>query len=152
MYEDDDDTDRMPISVVPKAAASPGPGARIVVVVEDEPALRTVLVRLLATQYTVFTAEDGLLGIDLLMKLGSTASALVLDVMMPRVDGISVAKRVKAHPRTRHVPIVFLSSQITQREVKEGLDAGASFYVTKPFQPKDLLEKVRRAIAGSSST
>ena len=143
-----EDTERMPVSAVPRPAASPGPGARVVVVVEDDDKLRAVLVRMLGQTYTVYAAEDGVLGIDLLLKLGSGAAALVLDVMMPRVDGISVARRVKSNPRTRHVPIVFLSAQATPGEVAEGLEAGASYYVTKPFERQDLLDKVGRAIAG----
>jgi putative two-component system response regulator len=144
-----DDTERMPTSAIPRPAASPGGGARIVVVVEDDEKLRTILVRILGQKYTVYVAEDGVLGIDLLLKLGPATAALVLDVMMPRVDGISVAKRVKANPRTGHVPIVFLSAQGMPSEVADGFDAGASYYVIKPFDIQDLLDKVGRAIAGT---
>ncbi len=143
-----DDTERMPVSAVPRAAASPGPGARVVVVVEDDEKVRAVLSRMLGQRYTVYVAEDGVLGIDLLLKLASVAAALVLDVMMPRVDGISVARRVKSNPRTRHIPIVFLSAQGTPSEVAEGLEAGASYYVTKPFEMQDLFDKMELAIAG----
>jgi CheY-like chemotaxis protein len=143
-----DDTERMPVSAVPRAAASPGPGSRVVVVVEDDERVRTVLVRMLGQKYTVYVAEDGVLGIDLLLKLSSAAAALVLDVTMPRVDGISVARRVKSNPRTRHIPIVFLSAQGMPGEVAEGLEAGASYYVTKPFEMHDFMDKMERAIAG----
>jgi CheY-like chemotaxis protein len=152
MSEGADDTDRMPLGAIPRPAASPRMGAPVVVVIEDDENVRGVLVRVLGQKYTVYVAEDGVIGIDLLLKLGTSAAALVLDVWMPRVDGISVAKRVKANPRTRHVPIVFLSAQATPREVAEGIDAGASYYVTKPFVVHDLLDKVARAIAGGSDT
>jgi len=143
-----DDTERMPVSAVPRAAASPGPGSRVVVVVEDDERVRAVLLRMLGQKYTVYVAQDGVLGLDLLLKLANVAAALVLDVMMPRVDGISVARRVKSNPRTRHIPIVFLSAQGTPGEVAEGLEAGARYYVTKPFEMQDLMDKMERAIAG----
>src|SRR5580700_4769906 len=143
-----DDTERMPVSAVPRAAASPGPGSRVVVVVEDDERVRAVLVRMLGQKYTVYVAQDGVLGLDLLLKLANVAAALVLDVMMPRVDGISVARRAKSDPRTRHIPIVFLSAQGTPGEVAEGLEAGARYYVTKPFEMQDLMDKMERAIAG----
>ena len=143
-----DDTERMPVSAVPRAAASPGPGSRVVVVVEDDERVRAVLLRMLGQKYTVYVAQDGVLGLDLLLKLANVAAALVLDVMMPRVDGISVARRAKSDPRTRHIPIVFLSAQGTPGEVAEGLEARARYYVTKPFEMQDLMDKMERAIAG----
>jgi DNA-binding response OmpR family regulator len=64
---------------------------------------------------------------------------VVLDVMMPERDGLDVLTSLKAHPRTRHIPVVLLTAKATDAEVWEGWRAGADYYMTKPFNLDELL-------------
>jgi DNA-binding response OmpR family regulator len=75
---------------------------------------------------------------------------IILDVMMPRMDGREVCRRLKADPQTREIPIVFLSARAQEMDVNSGLEIGASAYLTKPFDPADLLDTVERVLAGET--
>jgi CheY-like chemotaxis protein len=76
---------------------------------------------------------------------------MLLDVMMPKFDGREVCKRIKADPATAHIPIIFLSARAQDMDVNSGLELGASAYLTKPFDPVDLLETVEKVLAGETS-
>ena len=75
---------------------------------------------------------------------------IVLDVMMPKMDGREVCRRLKADPRTADIPVVFLSARAQEMDVNSGLDIGAAAYLTKPFDPADLLETIDRVLAGET--
>lgn len=66
--------------------------------------------------------------------------------MMPRMDGLTLAKQLKGDPRLGHVPVVMLTARTGPRDVIAGINAGARFYVTKPFKTDELLTKVRKAL------
>jgi len=121
-------------------------GTPHILVIEDEPAVQTLLRKqLTANGYQVTVAQDGL---DGLMKLESIKPDLVIsDVMMPNLDGIEFVKAIKAHEGTQRIPVIFLTAKSDPRSMIEGINVGARFYVTKPFQIEDLLSKVRRALA-----
>jgi CheY-like chemotaxis protein len=136
------------IVALPVPAATPGPDASTILVVEDDPQVRAVLVRVLGRTYTVFAAADGPMALDLLTRI-PTPAALVFDVMIPGLDGISLAKRVKDHPRLQQVPIVFVTASNLPGAIVDGINAGARHYVTKPFRIEDLLAKIGASIAGA---
>jgi DNA-binding response OmpR family regulator len=121
--------------------------AEHILVIEDEPAVQTLLRKQLAAHgFEVTIAADGL---DGLMKLEQLKPDLMIcDVMMPNLDGIEFVKAVKAHPATQAIPIIFLTAKSDPRSMIEGINVGARFYVTKPFQVDDLVSKVRRALSG----
>jgi len=121
-------------------------GTPHILVIEDEPAVQTLLRKQLsANGYQVTVAQDGL---DGLMKLETIKPDLVIsDVMMPNLDGIEFVKAIKAHEGTQRIPVIFLTAKSDPRSMIEGINVGARFYVTKPFQIEDLLSKVRRALA-----
>jgi adenylate cyclase len=123
---------------------SPSGGAHILVI-EDEPAVQTLLRKqLTANGYQVTVAGDGL---DGLMKLESVKPDLVIsDVMMPNLDGIEFVRAIKQHQETQRIPVIFLTAKSDPRSMIEGINVGARFYVTKPFQIDDLLSKVKRAL------
>ena len=75
---------------------------------------------------------------------------MLLDVMMPKLDGREVCRRVKADPQTAHVPVIFLSARAQDMDVNSGLELGASAYITKPFDPVDLLQTVEKVLAGET--
>jgi DNA-binding response OmpR family regulator len=118
-----------------------------ILVVEDEPAVQTLLRKqLVAHGFRVSMANDGL---DGLMKLETLKPDLMIcDVMMPNLDGIEFVKAIKTRNLTDHIPVIFLTAKTDPRSMIEGINVGARFYVTKPFQIDDLLSKVRRALAG----
>jgi DNA-binding response OmpR family regulator len=75
---------------------------------------------------------------------------VLLDVMMPKLDGREVCRRIKADPATADVPVIFLSARAQDMDVNSGLELGASAYITKPFDPVELLETVSRVLDGET--
>jgi DNA-binding response OmpR family regulator len=118
-----------------------------ILVLEDDPAVRTLLRKqLTANGFQVTVAEDGL---DGLMKLEKLRPDLMLcDVMMPNLDGMEFVKAVKGNAETQRIPVIFLTARSDPRSMIDGINVGARFYVTKPFQLEDLLSKIRRALQG----
>lgn len=118
---------------------------KCVLIVEDDPKIREMLERSLEREYKIVTAEDGVMG--LVQAAGQPKPDLVIaDVMMPKMDGIAMAKRLKADPRTSNIPVIFLTAREGSRDVIAGIQAGARHYVTKPFDLNDLLTKVRKTL------
>ena len=126
---------------------SASPSSAHILVIEDEPAVQTLLRKqLTAHGYQVTIAADGL---DGLVKLETIKPDLVIsDVMMPNLDGIEFVRAIKQHQDTQRIPIIFLTAKSDPRSMIEGINVGARFYVTKPFQIDDLLTKIRRALGG----
>ena len=117
-----------------------------VMAVDDDHVIRGLLeVNLEMEGHEVMTAFDGA---DALQKVATTRPDLILlDVMMPNVNGWEVAEALKAQEETRNIPIVFLSARAMEADVRKGTDLGVQAYVTKPFDPIDLMELVNRLIA-----
>lgn len=83
-------------------------------------------------------------GREALALVGSEPFDLViLDIMMPDVDGYEVLRHIRAQPGTAHLPVIFLTAKSTPGDVERGLDLGANHYITKPFSGQDLMRKVR---------
>ncbi|MBN1909958.1 MAG: response regulator transcription factor [Pirellulales bacterium] len=116
-----------------------------ILVVEDEEEIRE-LVRYNLTKagYAVTGAASGE---EALRAIGSTLPDLVvLDLMLPGMDGLSVCKIVKSDPRTRDVPIVMLTAKGEESDIVAGLELGADDYLTKPFSPRVLLARMRAVL------
>lgn len=118
-----------------------------ILIVEDDPSVREALERALAFEgYTVETARDG--GVALSMLMDASPDLVVLDVMMPYVDGIEVCRRIRA--KGDGVPILMLTAKAAVGDRVEGLDAGADDYVTKPFALDELLARIRALLRRST--
>jgi DNA-binding response OmpR family regulator len=115
-------------------------------VVEDDASIREMLTRSLGTEYCVYEAPDGVVALDMLSRMNAP-DLFLLDVRMPRMDGLALAGRVRQDTRMRRVPIIFLSGLDAPRDVVAGINAGARHYVTKPFKMKDLMRRVGRALS-----
>ena len=117
-----------------------------VMVVDDDHVIRGLLeVNLEMEGHEVVTAVDGR---DALDQVSCEApDLLLLDVMMPNVNGWQVAETLKADPSTRSIPIVFLSARAMEADVRKGTELGVEAYVTKPFDPIDLMDLVGRLLA-----
>ncbi|MFF3090731.1 response regulator transcription factor [Streptomyces nojiriensis] len=126
---------------------NPAEGEARILVVDDEPAVREALRRSLAFEgYAVQTAVDGL---DALDKAASYAPDLiVLDIQMPRMDGLTAARRLRASGSV--TPILMLTARDTVGDRVTGLDAGADDYLVKPFELDELFARVRALLRRSS--
>jgi DNA-binding response OmpR family regulator len=129
--------------------ASPGPAAPVVVVVEDDESVRLMVVRLLGHRYTVYAAADGMAALELLTQT-PVPDAIILDVMMPLLDGLSVGRAVRKDPRLKRVPIIYLTAKGGAMDVVAGINAGARHYITKPFTVANLLARVDAVVARHS--
>jgi DNA-binding response OmpR family regulator len=117
-----------------------------ILVADDDP----VIVRLLEVNFRLegYQVETASHGEETIRKAREADPALILlDVMMPGVDGWEVCRRLKDDPATAGIPIVFLSARAQDEDRKRGLDLGVAEYVTKPFDPGDLVALVARLIA-----
>jgi len=116
-----------------------------ILVVDDEPhILKLVSFSLTAKGFEVIEATDGLSAIEVAQT--EQPDLILLDVMMPALDGYEACRRLKANPATAHIPVVMLSAKSQQAERTTGIDCGATDYICKPFTPKDLVNEVRRVL------
>jgi DNA-binding response OmpR family regulator len=117
----------------------------LVLVADDDPdILALVRFRLERDGYEVLSAPDGETALDLAMA--RTPDLAVLDVMMPRLDGYEVTRRLREHGPTTTIPIILLTARVQEPDLERGYEAGADDYVTKPFSPQALGERVQAAL------
>jgi DNA-binding response OmpR family regulator len=113
-----------------------------ILAVDDEPhILKLVSFSLRAQGFDVIEASDGLSAVE--MAETEQPDLILLDVMMPALDGYEACRRIKANPATQDIPVVMLSAKSQKTEQAAGVEAGALDYICKPFTPKDLVAQVR---------
>lgn len=112
-----------------------------VLAVDDDDVIRSLLVMNLEMEgHEVLTAANGRAALE---RITADAPDLVLlDIMMPELSGYDVLQRVRQDPQHRTLPVVFLSARAMEADVRKGLELGADRYVTKPFDPIDLMDLV----------
>ena len=116
-----------------------------ILVADDSPNIREILkISLEADGYTVLVAEDGEQALALAAK--ETPDLLIMDVMMPKVNGFQVCRRMKSDRATHDVPVIMLSAKSGQQDVHWGKDCGADEYMTKPFSTKELVKTIERLL------
>ncbi len=116
-----------------------------ILVVEDDDTLRKMLVRIFQELGDVREARDGREALEIATK-DPLPRLVITDVMMPHVDGLELARRLKADARTSRVPIIMLTAKQGPKDVIDGVNAGARIYVTKPFKVDDLKAKAKKAL------
>jgi DNA-binding response OmpR family regulator len=117
-----------------------------VLVVEDDPViLRLLEVNFELEGFTVLLAHDGAEGIEVART--HQPSVIISDIMMPRTSGLELVETLKADPDTKAIPIILLSAKAQTSDLKNGMEAGADDYVTKPFEPLDLVERVNELLS-----
>lgn len=116
--------------------------AKKILIADDEEDVKVIVQLFLeAKGYEIITAYDGL---DALEKIKSEKPDLILlDIMMPVIDGFEVCSRIKADPETASIPVVMLSASAHSESKQRGFDAGAVDYIIKPFVPENLESIVR---------
>jgi len=117
-----------------------------VLVIDDDPVIVELLrVNFEIEGFEVISAGDGREGFE---RARSDRPDLVLsDIMMPRYDGLQLLTQLKADAATRGLPVILLSAKAQNAEVQQGLDLGADDYVTKPFDPLELIDRVNAVLA-----
>lgn len=119
-----------------------------VLIADDDPViLRLLEVNFSLEGFDVSTAQRG----ELVLEEASRElpDLIVLDVMMPGMDGWEVCTRLKASPETADVPIIFLSARTQDQDRERGMRLGVSAYVTKPFDPEELIRLAKTLVAGT---
>jgi DNA-binding response OmpR family regulator len=115
---------------------------RVLVVDDDDVIRQLICLNLELEGFEVFQASDGL---DALAKVREVDPAVVtLDIMMPKLDGWDAAARLRSDPETAHVRVVLLSARAQEADLKRGSRLGVDYYLTKPFDPDELVAVVRR--------
>jgi two-component system, chemotaxis family, chemotaxis protein CheY len=120
--------------------------AKTIMIVDDSASMRQVVgIALRDAGYELIEAGDAL---DALKKLDGTKIHLIIsDINMPNMDGISFVREVKQNPKYKFTPIIMLTTEVNQAKKDAAKEAGAKAWVTKPFQPKNLLDAVSKLIA-----
>lgn len=128
-------------STTPPSSKSP---KKRVLVADDDPSISRLLERVLMRDYHVVTTSDGLGALALASQI--RPNLMILDVMMPGMDGFQLAQRIRAVPELRSVPIIFLTARDGPLDTIKGIQAGARHYMTKPFKIDDLTSKVKKIL------
>ena len=122
-----------------------------ILIVDDEPNI------VMSLEYTfkknnfeVFIARDGQEALDILKK--QCPDIIILDVMMPMVDGFATLEQIKREERLKNCKVIFLSAKNKESDIEKGLSLGADLYITKPFSIKKLLDQVTALVGNSSKT
>jgi two-component system alkaline phosphatase synthesis response regulator PhoP/two-component system response regulator VicR len=119
--------------------------AEKVLVCDDERHIvRLIQVNLERHGYQVVTAFDGKEGLEKIRA--EKPRIVVLDVMMPYMDGFEVLKHIRREPETEHLPVIMLTAKAQDKDVFEGYHYGADMYLTKPFNPMELVTFVKRIL------
>jgi DNA-binding response OmpR family regulator len=115
-----------------------------ILIIEDDNDVRQFLKEEIGVYFEVETAEDGLAGIEKLQEYD--ADLIVCDVLMPRMNGYEVTKKLKEDFQTSHIPIILLTAHSSLEHELEGIDSGADAYITKPFSLKYVQKRVMKLV------
>jgi len=126
-------------------APAAGADRATVLVVDDTPANLTLMAQVLNKHFRVQLAVSGAKALEIVRR--SAPDLVVLDVMMPEIDGFEVCRQLKADPRTAHVPVIYLTALTRPEDETAAFEAGGADFVTKPFNPATLLARVRTHLA-----
>lgn len=115
---------------------------RRILIVDDEPNILLSLDFLMRKSgYTVLLARNGTEALEHIQQ--SKPDLILLDIMMPDVDGYEICQKTKSNSSTSHIKIIFLTAKSKESDIAKGLEMGADAYITKPFTNKNLLEQVK---------
>jgi len=117
-----------------------------ILLVEDENEFRQMLkIRLEANSYSVLEAGDGIEGLNMARK--HKPDLIILDIMLPKMDGYRVARLLKFDTHYRHIPIIMLTARVQDVDRENGMSAGADVYLTKPFDAQELEKSIADLLA-----
>ena len=117
-----------------------------ILLVEDENEFRQMLkIRLEANSYSVLEAGDGIEGLNMARK--HKPDLIILDIMLPKMDGYRVARLLKFDTHYRHIPIIMLTARVQDVDRENGMSAGADVYLTKPFDAQEQEKSIADLLA-----
>ncbi len=117
-----------------------------ILVVDDEPTIVRLMEFILARQgHQMIVAVNGEEALEKIK--GEQPDLVLLDIMMPRIDGYEVAHRLRADPQTAALPIIMLSAKAQDEDVRKGVEVGVNEYITKPFAPDHLVQVVAKHLS-----
>ncbi len=123
-------------------------GKLTVLVIDDDPVILELLrVNFEIEGFDVLCATDGEEGFK--RARSEQPDAVISDIMMPRRDGLQLLTDLKRDPSTEHLPVILLSAKAQKSEVQQGLEMGADDYITKPFDPLELIDRLNAVITRS---
>ena len=115
-----------------------------ILIVDDDPDIRTLVAVTLGDSHAIMEAADGVDAISLARK--EAFDLVLLDVMMPRMDGFEACRQLKGDPLTTNTPVIMLTARGTREDLERGREAGADDYFVKPFSPIALLDKIAKVL------
>ncbi len=116
-----------------------------ILVVDDEPdALEVIAFKLKEAGYVALTAGDGVRAVELVRD--ERPALVVLDLMLPKLDGLEVCKLLRRDPATAGIPIIMLTARAAEMDRIVGLELGADDYMTKPFSPRELVLRIKKTL------
>jgi two-component system cell cycle response regulator DivK len=119
--------------------------ARTILHIEDNDFNRKIVRDLLArTSYRLTEATDGESGVA--MALREPPDLMLVDIQLPKLSGLEVTRRLRSEPATAHVPIIVITSFALSGDDQRAKEVGASYYLSKPYSPRELLEAIRRFV------
>ncbi len=118
-----------------------------ILVADDEQSIRSLVTRFLSNKYAILEAEDGEEAIE--MSRSQKPDLILLDIMMPKMDGYTACHTLKRDPLTKAIPVVMLTGLGYALNMKLSQDMGADGYITKPFTTKDLLDTIGQCLKKS---
>lgn len=119
-------------------------GKRVLICDDDPAILRVLQVNLEVEGYDVLLARHGEEAYE--VAVAQHPDLIILDIMMPRLDGYQTCEKLKANDEVKGIPVVFLSAKAQQSDIDRGKEFGVADYLTKPFDPTDLLDVVERLL------
>jgi DNA-binding response OmpR family regulator len=127
------------------------PPKKKILLVDDSQTVLLLHQLLLADRgYALLTARNGEEAVD--TALAEHPDIIILDVIMPRMDGFAACKELRAHEQTRDIPIIIVTSRSEPQHVQRGFECGCSDYLTRPFDGNELLDKIERLLLKLPST
>ena len=122
-----------------------------VLIVDDTPENIQVLMAILCNDYLIIAARNGSKGLQLAAS-DPMPDLILLDIRMPGMDGYEVCQRLKSDPKTREIPVIFVTTMTAEEDVRKGLQLGAVDYITKPYSPSLLKARIRAHLEMTSGS
>ncbi|MBT4483500.1 MAG: response regulator [Candidatus Latescibacteria bacterium] len=116
---------------------------KVLLIDDDKTILELVEASLYETEFKLFTSTDPIEGIRIAKEI--LPDVILLDVMMPKIDGYMAGKVFKRNPSTKNIPIIFFTAKKTKDDILKAITSGGIDYIAKPFNISDLLAKLRKA-------
>ena len=122
---------------------------RILIVDDEKQLVSLVKLHMTMASYEVLTAKDGEEALEIVEK--ERPDLIILDLMLPKIDGWEVCKRIREKKKIGNIPVIMLTARTETADKLKGFECGADDYVTKPFSPRELVARVKRVLARAES-